>query len=238
MSGLVARIDRALYPGFERNWDDRLFRERILARLKPDWHVLDLGAGAGIVEQMNFKGLAARVCGVDLDPRVTRNPMLDEGKVSDAGGIPYPDESFDLVFSDNVMEHLADPLAVLCEVRRVLRPGGVLLFKTPNKYHYMPLIARATPHRFHQFVNRLRGRAEVDTFPTLYRANSAGAVRRLAAQAGLEIDQIERIEGRPEYLRMAWPAYLLGAVYERVVNAFGLFAPFRILLVAQLRKPN
>ena len=56
---------------------------------------------------MNFRGLAARVCGVDLDPRVVDNPMLDEGKIADAGGIPYPDAAFDLVFADNVLEHLS-----------------------------------------------------------------------------------------------------------------------------------
>lgn len=237
MSGLVARLDRALYPGVTRNWDDQLFRERILRHLEPDSVVLDLGAGAGIVEQMNFKGLVASVCGVDLDPRVVDNPMLNEGRVADAGGIPYEDARFDVVFADNVMEHLPDPLAVFQDVRRVLKAGGVFLFKTPNKTHYMPTIARLTPHRFHQWVNRKRGRAEADTFPTLYRANTSSAVRRHAAAAGLVVEKLELIEGRPEYLRFAWPAYIGGALYERIVNSFGFLARFRILLVGTVRKP-
>jgi SAM-dependent methyltransferase len=198
---------------------------------------LDLGAGAGIVEQMNFKGLAASVCGVDLDPRVVENPMLDEGRVANADRIPYEDSRFDVVFSDNVLEHLDNPLQAFREVERVLKPGGVFLFKTPNKWHYMPTIARMTPHGFHQHVNRLRGRAEVDTFPTRYRANCLGDVQRLAADSGLVVDRVERIEGRPEYLRMTWPTYLVGMVYERFVNSTELFAPLRILLVGQLRKP-
>jgi 2-polyprenyl-3-methyl-5-hydroxy-6-metoxy-1,4-benzoquinol methylase len=89
MNSLVTRIDRICYSAFKRNWDDQHFRERILLHLRPDAAVLDLGAGAGIVEQMNFKGLAASVCGVDLDPRVVHNPMLDEGRVANADGIPY-----------------------------------------------------------------------------------------------------------------------------------------------------
>lgn len=165
-------LDRKLYPNHTKNWDDRLFRERILARLKPNSVVLDLGAGAGIVAEMDFRGQAARICGVDLDPRVIDNPMLDEGKVADGGSIPYPDASFDLVFSDNVVEHLDMPEQVFAEVRRVLKPGGLFLFKTPNRTHYMPLIARMTPHKFHQFINRKRGRQETDTFPTRYRANT------------------------------------------------------------------
>jgi SAM-dependent methyltransferase len=236
MSRLVSILDQWLYPEHGGNWDDTLFRERVLRRLTPSAVVLDLGAGAGIVEQMNFKGCAARVCGVDLDPRVVTNPMLDEGRVGNASDIPYKDMQFDLVFADNVVEHLADPLASFNEVFRVLKPGGVFLFKTPNRAHYMPFIARSTPHGFHQFINRLRGRDEADTFPTLYRANTAVAIGRVAEFAGFEVQRLEHVEGRPEYLRLTWPTYLLGAAYERLVNATERFAGYRILLIAELHK--
>ena len=76
--------------------------------------------------------------------------------------------TFDRVFADNVLEHLPDRLTVFREIARVLKPGGVFLFKTPNKTHDMPTLARLTPHRFHPFVNRIRGRAETDAFPTRY----------------------------------------------------------------------
>jgi SAM-dependent methyltransferase len=238
MNTVVAWIDRTCYPHFQRNWDDQLFRERILAHMRPASAVLDLGAGAGIVDQMNFRGCAASICGVDLDPRVVNNPMLDEGRIANADGIPYESNRFDVVFSDNVLEHLEEPLSVFREVARVLKPGGVFLFKTPNKWHYMPTIARLTPHGFHQYVNRLRGRAEADTFPTRYRANCVGDITRLAVAAGLMVDRIDRVEGRPEYLRMAWPTYVVGLAYERLVNSSELFAPLRILLVGSLRKPT
>ena len=150
----------------------------------------------------------------------------------------YDDAMFDLVFADNVMEHIDDPSAVLREVRRVLKPGGRFLFKTPNRTHYMPIIAQLTPHWFHGMVNRARGRAEIDTFPTRYRANTLRAISRVARESGLEVLAVERIEGRPEYLRMVWPTYLLGIAYERTVNSFSVFAPLRILLIAELRKPQ
>ena len=101
-----------------------------------------------------------------------------------------------------MLEHLPEPEKVFAEVYRLLRPGGVFLGKTPNKWHYMPLIARLTPHRFHKWVNKWRGRDGDDVFPTKYQANTEGDIRKLAFSAGLKVNQIKHIEGRPEYLRM------------------------------------
>jgi len=229
-------MDAKFYPTSARNWDDSLFRDRIIMKLTPESTVLDLGAGAGIVSQMDFRGHAARICGVDLDSRVEQNPFLDEGRVADGQAIPYPDASFDLVFADNVLEHLADPVSVFLEVSRVLKPGGRFLFKTPNKSHYMPLISRLTPHAFHRYVNRKRGRAEDDTFPTHYRANSRAEVARIAAAAGFTVESIELVEGRPEYLRMFAATYLAGLAYERLVNALPVLERFRVVLIGTVCK--
>ncbi len=229
-------MDAKFYPTSARNWDDSLFRDRIIMKLTPESTVLDLGAGAGIVSQMDFRGHAARICGVDLDSRVEQNPFLDEGRVADGQAIPYPDASFDLVFADNVLEHLADPVSVFLEVSRVLKPGGRFLFKTPNKSHYMPLISRLTPHSFHRYVNRKRGRAEDDTFPTHYRTNSRAEVARIAAAAGFTVESIELVEGRPEYLRMFAATYLAGLAYERLVNALPVLERFRVVLIGTVCK--
>jgi len=237
MSVAVAWLDRTFYPEYESNWDDKLFRSRILECLNSEHQILDIGAGAGIVEEMHFKGTVDYVCGVDLDPRVTQNLHLDEGRIANADSIPYEDSRFDVVFADNVMEHLDDPDAVFSEIVRVLKLGGVLLFKTPNRSHYMPLISRLTPHSFHQFYNRLRGRQETDTFPTHYLANSRAQVQRLARDTGLEVVNIDRIEGRPEYLLLSALTYVGELLYERIVNATPLLSGYRILLVAILRKP-
>ena len=50
--------------------------------------------------------------------------------------------------------------------------------------------------------------------------------------------RIELIEGRPEYLRFSAPTYLLGWLYERLVNRVPGLAWLRVLLVVELRKPG
>jgi SAM-dependent methyltransferase len=238
MSSAIRWLDEKLYPSHTKNWDDTLFRERILSHLSKGTpkDALDLGAGAGIVAQMNFKRIARRVCGVDPDARVVDNPQLDEGRVGFGESIPYADGQFDVVFADNVLEHLPHPEKVFAEVFRVLRQGGVFLAKTPNKWHYMPTIARMTPFMFHQWLNRTRGRDVEDTFPTRYLANTPGDIQRLAARTGFTVETIDLIEGRPEYLRFSTLSYLGGWMYERLVNITPLLSRFRIMLVAELRK--
>ena len=236
MSRSINYIDQKFYPKYRDNWDDLLLRSRMLELLNRKMEILDLGAGSGIVEQMNFRGLVSRVSGVDRDPRVKINPYLDEGVVSDLAAIPYPNNSFDLVFCDNVFEHLQNPILVLKEVNRILKPGGIFIFKTPNKFHYMPIISKLTPHIFHQLFNLLRGRESIDTFPTMYRANSKRDIVDLARLSKFEVIRLERIEGRPEYLRITVITYLIGMLYERIVNSTKLFSIFRILIIGTMRK--
>lgn len=186
---------------------------------------------------MDLRGVAGCVHGIDPDPRVLANPYLDEARIGSGEAIPYPAATFDLVFSNNVLEHLESPAKVFREVTRVLRPGGRFLAKTPNARHYVPVVARFTSHWFHETVNRVRGRAEADTFPTLYRVNTEERIRHYAGLAGLDVVAIRMIEGRPEYLRFHPLAYLAGAIYERMVNQFEGLAGMRVLLIAVLRKP-
>lgn len=235
MTNFVERLDKHFYPNVTTNWDDTLFRQEILSVLEPSFRVLDIGAGAGIVEHMNFKGHVVSMVGIDLDERVLENPWLDEAHHDDATKTPFKDNEFDLVFCDNVLEHIAEPEAFIAEVARILKPGGLFMGKTPNKNHYMPLIARLTPLWFHRFYNKLRGRETEDTFPTCYRLNSIRDVKKRSEPFGFALERATLFEGRPEYLRISPLTYLPGILYERLVNGIPFLKRFSILLIVTLR---
>ena len=71
------------------------------------------------------------------------------------------------------------------------------------------------------------GRAERDVFPTVYRANTLGALRRLLGGAGfVEVELHGHLHGAG-YLAWSLPTYVVGVLYERVVNLTDLLEPFR-----------
>jgi SAM-dependent methyltransferase len=106
-----------------------------LGRLGPGEHVLDLGCGAGtdslVAAQM--VGEQGHVTGIDMTP-----PMLAKARAaaaelnatnvefveSEAERLPFPDESFDVVISNGVIDLIPDKDAVFSELSRVLKPGG------------------------------------------------------------------------------------------------------------------
>lgn len=233
---IIKFLDNCFYSNYKNNWDDLMFRKAVLKNVNKSSVILDIGAGAGIVQEMNFSKEVKEVHGVDPDERVVNNPNLTHGYIGTAENMDYfADNTFDLVICDNVLEHISDCDAFLNEVKRVLKPGCIFMAKTPNYYHYMPIIASLTPDCFHEFYNKLRGRTEDDTFPTLYRLNTKRSITKAAKKTDFSVKKISYAEGRPEYLRISFFTYLLGIIYERFVNIFRLNC-FKIILICELKK--
>jgi ubiquinone/menaquinone biosynthesis C-methylase UbiE len=97
---------------------------------------LDLGCGDGRFTA-ELAGAGATVLGVDvaeaaLERARARNPGLDFQLVETDADLPLADNSFDLVWASEVIEHISDTARWLSEVRRVLVPRGRLLITTPS----------------------------------------------------------------------------------------------------------
>ena len=230
-------LDRTFYPDVTRNWDNEIFRELVLENIDESTVLLDIGAGRGNLPQMNFKDLVQHAVGVDPDEAINSNPYLDEAYVGFGNSMPFlRTERFDVVVSNNVLEHISDPESYYREVARVVKKGGVFITKTPNIYHYMPTIARITPFFFHKFITGLMGTESHDTFPTRYQANSKKAQRNYGLQSGFKIHSFIFKEGRPEYLRTFCLTYMIGLVYERIVNALKIEQLKIVMFTVMIKK--
>lgn len=236
MLSFTKLIDKFFYHNYKDKWDAEIFRKIVMKYICPESVILDIGSGRWTLQQLNFKGLCQRVCGVDPDPQIMENCFLDEAKIGIGEAIPYSDSYFDTVIASNVLEHIQNPMLFFEDVHRVLKKEGIFLIKTPNKYHYISMMALLTPTIIHKYYNKLRGRAEEDTYPTYYKINTKNTLYRIAKEAGFKVERFYLLEGRPEYMRLNIVTYLIGAFYERMVNLISPLSIFRVLIIAVLIK--
>lgn len=186
---------RRLYPeihagGFSRVDGTVEFYARVNSLLQPSMTVLDYGAGRGewLSDDVEYRrslhtlrGKVRQVIGADVDDAVLSNPSLDRAVVCpDFRTIPLDTDSVDMIVSDNVFEHLDDPKAIAAEMGRILRTGGWICARTPNRWGYIARVATVVPNRRHvAFLKRMQpDRQAMDIFPTRYRVNTLKAVSR------------------------------------------------------------
>jgi len=96
--------------------------------------ILDAGCGVGMYVRA-FRHFSADVHGLDIDVERIAQSRLDLPGlvVASVEALPYPDESFDVVLSHEVIEHVTDDRRTIAEAVRVLRPGGRLVLFCPNR---------------------------------------------------------------------------------------------------------
>ena len=110
----------------------------LLPYLTPGRSVLDVGCGPGtITVDMAGRVAPGEVIGIDPSVDVIDSARAAAGarfptgsgprfEVGDVAELPWEDDSFDVVHAHQVLQHLADPVAALQEMRRVCRPSGVV----------------------------------------------------------------------------------------------------------------
>jgi len=179
------------YDAMDNRAANRAFVER-LVELGARGRMLDVGTGPGHIPLLVCDAVDdARVVGVDLARHMlafaerhraaSPHAARIELRLADAKGLDFPDDSFDVVFSNTILHHVPEPGAFLREARRVLRPGGCLLIRD--------LFRPESPERALELVALHAGDASAEQQEllraSLHAALTPDELRALADAAGL-----------------------------------------------------
>jgi 2-polyprenyl-3-methyl-5-hydroxy-6-metoxy-1,4-benzoquinol methylase len=126
-----------------------------------DKSVLDAGCGAGQGSAYLAQKEARHVIGVDISAEAVayaNGRYVSPGRLQnlafgrmDVTHLAFSDQTFDMVTSIEVIEHLDEPEHYVAEIRRLLRDHGVLVLSTPNKHVSSPTPGSMWPHHVHEF---------------------------------------------------------------------------------------
>jgi ubiquinone/menaquinone biosynthesis C-methylase UbiE len=156
--------------------------------LRPDVVALDAGCGR-TTRLRHYRDRIVRLVGADVDDEAGRaNPYVDEYVHADLDeALPFDDGSFDLVYANFVVEHLARPGHTFAEWRRVLKPEGALVVLTSNRASPLMGAADRLPQGLRLSLKRRgAGVDERDVYATRYLANTPARLEGVAASAGFE----------------------------------------------------
>lgn len=125
---------------------EHVARYRFACSFARDCSVLDVACGAGYAASMFLAAGARSYLGVDINEEAVANATK---KYRSTDAISFladdacefrnvPEGAFDLVASFETIEHVQSPEAFLANIRRALKPGGLLVISTPNRLRYSP----------------------------------------------------------------------------------------------------
>ena len=210
------------------------FHEMCIRYLDRTSRVLEVGAGPDNPTSEFLSRSAGSVIGLDVDNAVKENRFLNEAHVYEGKTFPFSDASFDAVVTDYALEHVEEPAVLLREIRRVLKPGGMFLFRTPNVFHYVSIFSRLLPDSISPWLRKRA--ADHRVYPKFFRFNSAKTCRRILTETGFEVLKIEQIEKEPSYGMQSRLLFLPMMIYERFVNSSEVFRNLRANILCAARK--
>jgi ubiquinone/menaquinone biosynthesis C-methylase UbiE len=207
-------IERLIAPGLR--YSQSSYEEELRELISPQTMWLDIGCGHQVLPEWRFDterelvGRAAYVVGIDADSTaLAKHRTIKNIFPGDARSLPFPDNHFSLITANMVVEHLEDPGRAFAEIRRVLAPGGIFLFHTPNVKGYIISVNKYLSNGIKKLAARvLEGRSAEDVYPTFYRCNTEKAIFETAATSGLDVKRIRYIPSNATFARILPIAFI------------------------------
>lgn len=230
---------REKYASINKGWTDSvtLYKSTFSKLINSETVIMEAGCGFSNLYKDEYKK-AKHVIGVDISEEyLALNDVIQEKIVSDLSNCPQvKNNSVDLIVSAWVLEHLESPEEVFAEFSRILKPGGKLVFLTPNNLNYIVFLNKLIPHWFRLRVARkLGGELTVEPMPTFYRANSVVRLSELARSNGLTLKEVH-LNGDPTYVAINKLFFYAGILVELVLQ-LPLLRRMRVHIIGVVEKP-
>jgi len=238
---LYDKVEGKICPGLR--YSQSFYEDALKKALREDSIWLDLGCGHHVLplwrgeQERELVNRARLAVGLDCDWRsLLQHRSIRNRVMGNISLLPFREGAFDVVTANMVVEHLDRPDVQYREVFRVLKPGGVFIFHTPNAYGYTTIFARLIPERLKGgLIKILDGRPPEDVFKTHYRSNTESQIRKLAHDTGFEVSIIRCVASTAKFA-VILPFAFLELFWIRLL----LTRPFRLLrtnLIVALTKP-
>jgi SAM-dependent methyltransferase len=203
---------------------EHLHRYAIAMEYVKDKVVLDIACGEGYGSNLLSKN-AREVTGIDMDSKTINqaskkysknNLKFIQGKVED---IPVAENSFDVVVSFETLEHTKEHKKIFQEIKRVLKPGGLVIISTPEKKYYTDLPGSQNPFHMkevykHEFIDLIR--THFSYYYCFHQSSGLSSFAVVEGQTELSI-----YEGNYEAVQLANnldPVYLVAIASERKID--------------------
>lgn len=163
--------------------------------------ILDIGGGGGWFTA-EFQAHGARCCLLEPDPEELHSRQAGPVSAVRADGLRLPvrDHAADITFSSNVLEHVPDPQAMIAEMIRVTKPGGLVYLAFTNWYspwggHEMsPWHYLGAGFAYRRYTRRYRRKPKHKVGHNLFPVSISSVLRAVRARRDVEI-----IDARPRY---------------------------------------
>ena len=132
-----------------------------------------------------------QIIGVDISlDKLYKNPYISK-IACDVHYMPIKTGTINAVISQDLFEHLQRPDTMISEMHRILKPCGKIIFKIPNKNSIFGFFTRLTPYWLHKIYWKMALSDYPDVTPTFYKFNDKKTIKRLAAENGFKINNVE-----------------------------------------------
>jgi ubiquinone/menaquinone biosynthesis C-methylase UbiE len=224
------------------------YRDLLEAHVKVASRWLDIGCGRRLFpewmpqaneHETRIIRSARSAFGIDPDfSSLIDNRTMPVRVLGDGSTLPFAEGSFDLLTANMVVEHVADPDALLREAHRILKPGGLFVFHTPNLHSYATYLSTLVPESWKKrLVGVIEGRKDEDVFPTHYRMNLPSRIQSLAEKNGFRVSLLNMQESSAQAVVLG-PAVLFELLWIRILR-LRMFHGWRSNIIAVLQKePN